>query len=128
MKKAAEKMMEEQVEQAALSLAANQQILMSKLASKQALEADVLAARGVRGRDELELRRATEVERRVFRFRNVVMVRERVLRIHPFRHHMDTIIAGTGESPPARSGIARELPRWSGPRGQGRPSQGRLSA
>lgn len=49
---------------------------MAKLVAKQKVEMEALAQRGVRGKSELELRRATETERRMFRFRNIVMVRK----------------------------------------------------
>lgn len=52
---------------------------MAKLVAKQKVEMEALAQRGVRGKSELELRRATETERRMFRFRNIVMVRKQEL-------------------------------------------------
>lgn len=49
---------------------------VAKLTAKQQLEIEALSTRGLRGRDELELRRASDAEKRTFRFRNVVTVRE----------------------------------------------------
>ena len=64
-----------QVEQAQMAQEAENQMKVAKVMARQRLEADALTSRGVRGRDELELRRATETEKRTYRFRNVVMVR-----------------------------------------------------
>ena len=54
---------------------ADAKLRMVRFQAKQQQEAEALLQRGARGRDELELRRVNETERRMFRFRNIVMVR-----------------------------------------------------
>lgn len=58
-----------------MALEAENRMKIAKLMAKQQLEIEALSIRGVRGRDELELRRASDTEKRTFRFRNVVTVR-----------------------------------------------------
>lgn len=53
---------------------AGQKFKLAKFAAKQKQELEALLQRGARGRDEFQLRRVTETERRLYRFRNVITV------------------------------------------------------
>ena len=98
-----------QIEQAEMAHEADKQIKLSKLVAKQRLEMDALAARGVRGRDELELRQATETERRTFRFRNVVNELESLhrLEIVSLENFLDGQVQA-GKAVPLKDGFRRK--------------------
>lgn len=53
---------------------AEQRLKVTKFHAKQKQELEALLQRGSRGRDELELKRAAEVERRLYRYRNTLAV------------------------------------------------------
>ena len=53
---------------------AEHRLKAAKVLSRQQQEQQALLQRGARGRDELELRRCSEAERRSMRFRNIVAV------------------------------------------------------
>jgi hypothetical protein len=74
MKQVTDQMFLAQVEHATASAEVEQRLKMSKLVAKQGVEMEALQSRGFRGRDELDLKRMTETERRMQRFRNVVSV------------------------------------------------------
>ena len=88
---------------------AEKQIKLSKLVAKQRLEMEALSARGVRGRDELELRQATETERRTFRFRNVVNELESLhrLEIVSLENFLDGQVQA-GKAVPLKDGFRRK--------------------
>ncbi|GFH25878.1 predicted protein [Haematococcus lacustris] len=71
-KEAADELFAAEMEQTQAAYEAEQRLRMAKFVSKQQAEFEALLQRGARGRDELELRRCAEVERRSYRFRNVV--------------------------------------------------------
>lgn len=56
------------------SFEAEQRLRLAKFTARQQQEFEALLQRGARGRDELELRRVSEMERRTLRFRNIVSV------------------------------------------------------
>lgn len=53
---------------------AESKLKIAKFQTKQQLEFEALLQRGAKGRDELELKRVGETERRTLRFRNIVAV------------------------------------------------------
>ena len=72
---ASEELYQAELEQMHQAYEAEQRLKMVKSQAKQQQEAEALLQRGARGRDELELRRVNETERRSYRFRNIVAVR-----------------------------------------------------
>lgn len=71
---AAEDLFNTEMEAAQAAYEAEQRLRVAKFTAKQQQEFEALLQRGARGRDELELKRAAETERRNYRFRNIVMV------------------------------------------------------
>jgi hypothetical protein len=71
---AAEELYQAELEQTHQAYEAELRLKMVKFQAKQQQEAEALLQRGARGRDELELRRVNETERRTYRFRNIVAV------------------------------------------------------
>mmetsp|Transcript_11125 Transcript_11125/g.19420 ORF Transcript_11125/g.19420 Transcript_11125/m.19420 type:complete len:389 (-) Transcript_11125:875-2041(-) len=71
-KEAADELYLAELEQTQATFETEQKLKVSKFTSKQQQEFGSLLQRAARGRDELELRRISESERRMFRYRNVV--------------------------------------------------------
>jgi len=80
-KEVAEEMYQAELEQNQQAYEAEQRLKVAKYTAKQQQEMEALLQRGARGRDELELRRVSETERRTYRFRNIVMELENLHRL-----------------------------------------------
>jgi len=78
---AADELLAAEIEAAQAAYEAEQRLRVTKFSAKQQQEFEALLQRGARGRDELELRRVAETERRTYRFRNIVMELENLHRL-----------------------------------------------
>lgn len=143
-KEAADELYAAEVVQTQQQYEAEQKLRIAKFNTKQKQEFEALLQRGARGRDELELRRIAETERRMFRFRNVIAVRPRLAgwcrrriveavgwgssrdRVHAVIVPL-CVNSGAGELAPARDCAAGGVPRRASPGRQGGAAQGRRS-
>jgi len=85
------------------------QMKMAKLLSKQQVELEALMQRGARGRNNLELKRSSEAERRVYRFRNVVTELESLHRLEVVS--LENFLDGqaiAGKARPIKDGFRRK--------------------
>ncbi|GIL94680.1 hypothetical protein Vretimale_910 [Volvox reticuliferus] len=71
-KSMADELYQAELETTVAAWEAESKLKIAKLQSKQQNEYEVLLQRGSKGRDELELKRLAETERRTLRFRNIV--------------------------------------------------------
>ncbi|EFJ52709.1 hypothetical protein VOLCADRAFT_115660 [Volvox carteri f. nagariensis] len=71
-KSMADELYQAELETTVAAWEAESKLKIAKLQSKQQNEYEVLLQRGAKGRDELELKRLAETERRTLRFRNIV--------------------------------------------------------
>ncbi|GFR42594.1 hypothetical protein Agub_g3524 [Astrephomene gubernaculifera] len=71
---------------------AESKLKIAKLQAKQQTEYEVLQQRGAKGRDELELKRVAETERRTLRFRNIVSELEQLHKLE--LAHLENFLDG----------------------------------
>jgi hypothetical protein len=109
MKQVTDQMFLAQVEHATASAEVEQRLKMSKLVAKQGVEMEALQSRGFRGRDELDLKRMTETERRMQRFRNVVSELESLHRLEvvSLENFLDGQVMA-GKAVPLKDGFRRK--------------------
>ncbi|KAL6752487.1 hypothetical protein V8C86DRAFT_586311 [Haematococcus lacustris] len=108
-KEAADELFAAEMEQTQAAYEAEQRLRMAKFVSKQQAEFEALLQRGARGRDELELRRCAEVERRSYRFRNVVAELESLhkLEVVQLENFLDAQVQAGKASPLKDAGAFR---------------------
>ncbi|KAJ9530727.1 hypothetical protein QJQ45_014879 [Haematococcus lacustris] len=121
-KEAADELFAAEMEQTQAAYEAEQRLRMAKFVSKQQVrggsehtndlaqaEFEALLQRGARGRDELELRRCAEVERRSYRFRNVVAELESLhkLEVVQLENFLDAQVQAGKASPLKDAGAFR---------------------
>eukprot|EP00198_Chlamydomonas_reinhardtii_P007796 XP_001697133.1 predicted protein [Chlamydomonas reinhardtii] len=82
---------------------AESKLKIAKLQAKQQTEFEALLQRGTKGRDELELKRVAETERRTLRFRNIVSELEQLHKVE--MAHLENFLDGqvlAGKATPLR--------------------------
>ncbi|KAG2437819.1 hypothetical protein HXX76_005439 [Chlamydomonas incerta] len=102
-KSMADELYQAELETTVAAWEAESKLKIAKLQAKQQTEFEALLQRGTKGRDELELKRVAETERRTLRFRNIVSELEQLHKLE--MAHLENFLDGqvlAGKATPLR--------------------------